>query len=376
MDEDAGVNSRVWLEVHVKALQENYRKIAATVAPCEVMSVLKANAYGMGVDAVSDALIEAGCRYFGVAEIHEALRLAARPGIRVQILGAVFPDEIAAAAAADVILPCGDMETARQISAVGVAQGRPVRSHFLVDTGMGRLGVPLPEAEALIREAVQLPGVIWEGIYSHFPVAYRAGSDYTNAQIAAMRDLMQSLEQTGILFSWRHIANSDAVNNFSSSYASPFNLIRAGINLHGAFDPEGNRLMALDPVITLKTRLIAVRELEAGACVGYGCTYRLPRRMRVGTIPIGYADGVPMGLSNRGHVLVHDTACHVLGRISMDYTTVALDVVPDAKCGDEVTCLGGVGPAAITPEDWATLKGSHAYDILCSVGPRVVRRYV
>ncbi len=376
MAEDADVNSRAWLEVDLGALQRNYRNIAAAVSPCEVISVLKANAYGLGLEPVSASLIDAGCRYFGVAELREALRLASHPGVRVQILGAIFADEIPAAAAAGVILPCSDMETAEHISGAAVALGHPVRAHFLIDTGMGRLGVPLAEAAWFIRRAVQLPGVIWEGIYSHFPVAYRTGSDYTNGQIDAMRVLMSELESDGITFTWRHIANSDAINNFAASYAAPFNAVRAGINLHGSFDPEGNRLLTLDPVISLKTRLIAVRELEAGACIGYGCTYRLPRRMRVGTIPIGYADGVPMGVSNRGHVLVQNRACHVLGRVSMDYTTIALDVVPEAVSGDVVTCLGGTGPAAITPEHWATLKGSHAYDILCSVGPRVVRKYV
>jgi len=375
MQVNAGVHSRVWLEVNLRALKGNFQKIATTVSPSTVISVLKANAYGLGVEPVSNALIEAGCRYFGVAELREATLLASRPGIRVQILGAVFADEIAEAVAAGVILPCGDWETAQAIHSVGASMGRRVRAHFLIDTGMGRLGIPLSDAEAFIRRAIKLSGVMWEGIYSHFPVAYRTGSDYTLAQIAAMRSLMEKLKQDGITFEWRHIANSDAVNNFPSSYAAPFNAVRAGLNLHGSFDPEGSRVLDLDPVIALKTRLIAVRELDAGACIGYGCTYRLPKRMRVGTIPVGYADGVPMGLSNRGHVLVHNTPCHVLGRVSMDYTTIALDAVPDAVCGDVVTCLGGTGPSAITPEHWAALKGSHAYDILCSVGPRVVRRY-
>ncbi len=375
MQERADMNARVWLDVNLRALQRNYQKIVSAVAPCEVVSVLKADAYGLGVEPVASALIDVGCRYFGVADVREALLLASQPGIRVQILGAILAEEIAQAAAADVILPCSDIETAQRMHAVGISSGRAVRAHFLVDTGMGRLGVPLADAEAFIRDAVQLDGVHWEGIYSHFPMAYRTGSDYTLGQIAAMRALLDTLARSGIRFAWRHIANSDAVNNFPASYAAPFNAVRTGINLHGSYDPEGSRVLALEPVITLATRLVAIRELAAGACIGYGCTYRLPKRMRVGTIPIGYADGVPMALSNRGHVLVDGTPCHVLGRVSMDYTTIALDMVPHAKCGDEVVCLGGEGPGAITPEHWATLKGSHAYDILCSIGPRVERRY-
>jgi len=367
--------SRVWLDVDLAALEANYRKIAVAVQPCEVVAVLKANAYGLGVGAVASALESAGCRYFGVADLQEALVLRQQPGIRVQVLGALLPEEILAAAEAGIILPCGDMEAAGLIRDAGQQLGKSVRAHFLVDSGMGRLGIPLAEAGDFIREVACWDGVNWEGIYSHFPVAYRTGSAYTLGQIRAVCGLLEQLAHEGITFEWRHIANSDAVNNFPESYAAPFNAVRTGINLYGSFDPEGSRVLALDPVISLKTRLVVVRELAAGACIGYGCTYRLPKRMRVGTIPVGYADGVPMGLSNRGHVLVRGVPCHVIGRVSMDYTTIALDTVPGAACGDEVVCLGGEGPAAITPEHWATLKGTHAYDILCSIGPRVVRRY-
>ena len=369
------VSFRVWLDVNLAALQLNYRKIASSVFPCEAIAVLKANAYGLGVEPVAEALEAAGCRYFGVADLQEALLLSRRPGIRVQILGAVLPEEIPAAVAAGVILPCGDRDTAVLLQQAGHASGRPAPIHFLVDSGMGRLGIPLSEARDLIREVAHWDGIEPEGIYSHFPVAYRTGGDYTMRQITVMRALIAALEGDGITFPWRHIANSDAINNFPESFMAPFNAVRTGINLYGSFDPEGSRVLELEHVISLKTRLAVVRELSEGACIGYGCTYRLPKRMRVGTIPVGYADGVPMGLSNRGHVLVRGVPCHVLGRVSMDYTTIALDAVPDAHCGDEVTCLGGTGPAAITPEHWAVLKGSHAYDILCSIGPRVVRRY-
>ena len=372
---NAALDSRAWVDIDLGALQRNYQKISAVVAPCAVVAVLKANAYGLGVEPVAAALEAVGCRHFGVADLREALLLASRPHIRVQVLGALLPEEIPLAVDAGVIVPCGDIETAHLLSEIGRSRDKAVRAHYLVDSGMGRLGIPLPEAAAVITSFAGAEGVVWEGLYSHFPVAYRTGSDYTLGQIDAVRNLLETLAEAGISFAWRHIANSDAVNNFPASYAPPFNAVRTGINLYGAFDPEGSRVLALEQVVALKTRLIAVRELDAGACIGYGCTYRLPKRMKVGTIPIGYADGVPMALSNRGHVLLRGIPCHVIGRVSMDYTTIALDMVPDAACGDEITCLGGGGPSAITPEHWATLKGTHAYDILCSIGPRVDRRY-
>ena len=368
-------HSRVWLEIDLGILRQNFGKIAAAVAPCQVMGVLKANAYGLGVEPIATALKAAGCSRFGVAELNEALALVLC-GVPVQILGSVLLDEIPAAVEAGVTLPITDLETARHISTAASALGQKASCQFLVDTGMGRLGMPVKEAAEVIRQVVALPNLACEGIYSHFPVAYRSGSEYTNHQIDAFINLLETLAREAIGFQWRHIANSDAINNFPRTFAPPFNMARAGINLHGSFDAEGQRTLDLQSILTLKTRLTAVRRLPAGTHIGYGCTYCLPRDMLVGTISAGYADGLPLALSNRGHVLVQGIACQVLGRVSMDYTTISLEQVPDAACGDDVICLGGEGSAAITVEEWATLKGTHSYEIICSFGGRVERRYI
>lgn len=367
--------SRVWLEIDLGVLQDNFCRVARAVSPCQVIGVLKANAYGLGALPVARAVQQAGCQRFGVAELNEGFALADL-GADVQLLGAVLPDEVELAIDAGIVLPVGDLDTARRISAAAVRLGRQARAHFLVDTGMGRLGIPVLQAAALIRDAVSLPAVEWEGIYSHFPVAYHSGSEYTAGQMDAFEALLAALDADGIRFAWRHIANSDAINNFPRAFRPPYNAVRTGINLHGSFDTEGRRSLALVPVLTLKTRLAAVRRLSAGTSIGYGCTYRLPRDMRVGTVSAGYADGLPMALSNRGILLVDGVPCPVLGRVSMDYTTVSLEMVPGATCGDEVVCLGGQGPAAVSVEDWAQLKGTHSYDIICSFGSRVERRFI
>ncbi len=368
--------SRVWLDISLSTLRANFAKIREAVAPCQVMAVLKANAYGLGVRPIAQALAEAGAVGFGVAELKEALNLA-EVGLPVQILGGVLPEEIAPAVAAGIVLPVTDLATARRISAESIRQGRTTEIHFLVDTGMGRLGILAAEAETVIREAVGLPGLACRGIYSHFPVAYHAGGEYTLRQVATFRDLLDRLAAADIRFDKIHIANSDAVNNFPDpACRAPFNLVRTGINLHGSFDTEGKRALRLEPVLSLKTRLVAVRTLPAGMSLGYGCTYTLPRAMTVGTVSAGYADGLPLALSNRGHVLIRGTPCPVLGRVSMDYTTVSLEQVPDAMVGDEVVCLGGEGVNAVSVELWAQLKGTHPYEIICSFGSRVERRYL
>ncbi len=358
---------RVWLEVSSAALIENYNTIARTVAPCAVMPILKANAYGLGMLPIARILVEAGATCFGVAEPHEALQLLPL-GKPVQILSTILPDEIPAMAAAGIILPLTDEATAALIAAQPVQP--PV--HIKIDTGMGRAGIHQSNAfDTITRIHSHHPNLRLEGLYTHFPQAYR-NDPATHAQIAALRSLHFALHARGIHIPHIHCANSDAINNVPDAYAPPFNLVRTGLNLYGAFDQEGHRAIELKPVLQLKTRLAAVRDLPVGMTIGYGHTYKLTRPMRVGTISAGYADGLPLALSNRGQVDIRGTPCPILGRVSMDYTTISLENIPDAQPGDEVTCLGGT----VSVEDWANLKNTHPYDIICSFGNRVERRYI
>ncbi len=366
---------RVWLEISLDTLTGNYRKIAAAVAPANVFTVLKANAYGLGGLPIAQALAKAGASGFGVAEPYEALQLLPL-GKPVQILSSILPDEIGPMVVAGVILPVTDFPTARLISEAAARLGKTATVHIKLDTGMGRLGILAKEAPLVIRHIRLLPGLHLEGIFSHFPFAYETGSELTNHQMDLFCTILDELAGHGITFEKRHIANSDAINNFPRACRPPFNYVRTGINLHGSFDSAGKRTLNVKPILTLKTRLTAIRTLPAGTGIGYGHTYRLHRKTRVGTVSAGYADGLPLALSNRGYLLIRGSPCPVLGRISMDYTAVSLESVPDAQIGDEVVCLGGEGVHALTVEDWAALKNTHPYEIICSFGNRVERRYV
>ncbi|MEI7900717.1 MAG: alanine racemase [bacterium] len=366
---------RVWLEISCDTLTQNYRKIAEAVAPAQVLAVLKANAYGLGGLPIAQVLAQAGASGFGVAEPYEALQLLPL-GKPIQILSSILPEEIDPMVAAGVILPITDLATARRISESAVRQGKTATVHFKLDTGMGRLGILADEAPSMIRQAHKLPGLYGEGLFSHFPFAYESGSELTNRQMDLFCSILDELSRGGITFAKRHIANSDAINNFPRACRPPFNVVRTGINLHGSFDSAGKRALQVKPVLCLKTRLSAIRTLPAGTGIGYGHTCRLDRPTRIGTVSAGYADGLPLALSNRGYLLIQGLPCPVLGRLSMDYTTVSLERVPSAAVGDEVVCLGGAGVHALTVEDWATLKNTHPYEIICSFGNRVERRYV
>jgi len=373
---------RVWVEIDLGKLKANYRKIATAVRPAGVLCVMKANAYGLGVKPYAAALSGTDCAGFGVAEPFEALELAdlsaslplekRKP---VQILSSILPDEIDTMVAAGITLPVIDLATARLINAAARRQHVRAKIHFKLDTGMGRLGILVQDAPRVIRAVKHLSHLDCEGIFSHCPMAYDPASPFTLEQIDIFEALLADLARDNITFRRIHIAASDAINNFPRAARPPFNLVRTGINLHGSFDPNGKRALKVEPVLTLKTRIAQIRTLPAGTTLGYGRTWCLNRPTRVATISAGYADGLPLALTNRGHVIIQGHACPVIGRISMDYTTVDLSQVPDAHPGDEVICLGGKGPLQVTPDDWGALKGTHAYEIICSLGNRVERVY-
>ena len=376
---------RVWVEIDLKALVANYRKIAVRMRPAKVLCVLKANAYGLGVAAYAKALAEAGCTNFGVAEPYEAMELlgvlkkGAKTAVDVQILSSILPDEIYEMVKAGVILPVTDLETAKLISDAAVRAKRVARVHFKLDTGMGRLGIlamglaGVETALQTIRAVRELPALDCEGVFSHFPMAYDPKDPFTKRQIALFKKIVSTAAKEGIVFKKVHIAASDGINNFPDCSKKPFTLVRTGINLHGSFDPYGRKALKVEPVLTLKTRVAQVRVLPAGTTLGYGRTWCLAAPTKVATISAGYADGLPLALTNRGFVFIGGHRCRIVGRISMDYTTVDVSDVPRVRPGDEVVCFGKCGRDSITPDDWARLKGTHAYDIICSLGNRVQR---
>ena len=377
---------RVVVEIDLKALVRNYRKIAAHVRPAKVLCVLKANAYGLGVADYAKALASAGCTMFGVAEPYEALELKTalasklasttgngRLAPEIQILSSILPDEVEPMVKAGVILPVIDVSTAKLISAAAVKAKVVAKVHFKLDTGMGRLGILAKDALQVMREVKQLPNLDCEGVFSHFPMAYDPKDPFTKRQIKLFKSIVAAAEKEGFRFKKVHISASDGINNFPETAKKPFTVVRTGINLHGSFDPYGRKALKVEPVLSLKTRVAQVRELPAGTTLGYGRTWCLNAPTKVATISAGYADGLPLALTNRGFVFIGGKRCKIIGRISMDYTTVDVSDVPNVKPGDEVFCFGKCGKDSITPDDWAALKGTHAYDIICSLGNRVQR---
>ena len=272
-----------------------------------------------------------------------------------------------------LFLPVNDFEGAQQISAEAVKQNKSVQYQILVDSGMGRLGILLEKAHQEIKKIIKLPKLKCIGIYSHFPLADNVESDCTNRQMKAFQSLVEDLGADGIFFKNIHTANSDGVNNYPQAYQEPFNRVRLGLNIYGY---SNQKLLDLQTVISFKAKLVLTRQLPAGYFIGYGQTHRLEKDTLIGTIAAGYADGLPLALSNRGHVLIRGKKCPILGRVSMDYTTVDLSQIPDADCGDEVVFIGSQGDETIPLQSWAAIKDTHAYDILCAITPRAKCVYI
>jgi len=360
-------NSRVTLEINIAAVRRNYRRIREYVQPLEIMAVLKANAYGLGVRAIAKALKDEGIHAFGLAEPKEAAAIADL-GIPTLVLGGLLPEEIPGMVAQGSWIPLQSLDTALRVQSEAEKQNKTALCHILIDTGMGRLGFNQASCIETIEIIHSLPNLKIDGIYSHFPTAYTDRA-FSEQQIRSLLSIVDSLKERGIQFRHIHISNSDGLHNIPLASKPPFTMVRTGINLYGCFDLEGRQMLKLEEVIKIRSRLAAVRELPTGATIGYGRTCVLTKPTLVGTVSIGYADGLPLWFSKNGYLLVKGIKCPILGRTSMDYTTIDLSSVPEAKVGDEVICLGD----GITTSDWARAKGTVPYEVICSIGNRVER---
>lgn len=368
---------RTWEEVDLSVIRHNFESIRAHLGKeMNVMAVLKANAYATGMREAAAVLKQAGAAGFCAATQAEAHEMQAF-GLPVQILGGVFDFELEQAVADGAILGITDLATAERYSAEAVRQNKTVECHFKLDTGMGRLGILYQDAPEVIRAAVRLPNLHCCGIYSHFPKAYSGEGSFAAEQAKRFLGVLDSCAASGITFEKVHMANSDAINLFDRVHHAPFNFARAGIDMYGEFEP-GAKEIGLKNAVNLYTRLVSARRLSAGWSIGYERTCILQKDTLVGTIAAGYADGLPLPLSNQGKVILNGHVCPVLGRISMDYTTISLDGLDESECkmGTPVVLWGESGGNRITATDWAKLKGTHEYEILCAVSPRVARIHV
>ncbi|MDI6828913.1 MAG: alanine racemase, partial [Armatimonadota bacterium] len=344
-------------------------------AGVKICPAVKADGYGHGAIPVSQTVLAAGAEMLGVATLEEALELR-EAGITapILILQCALPNGIPEIVAKDISTMVCDLGFAAELSNHAVSTGKQVKVHIKVDTGMGRLGVFPSEVVKFATQLSRMPGLVIEGIFTHFPSSGDQDLNFSHEQIKEFHRLTNAVSEAGIPIKLRHMANSGAIINLPESY---FDMVRPGIMLYGLRDTKHLvRNVELKQAMTLKTKIVFLKVLPPGKPVSYGRTFVTKRRTLVATIPIGYADGYNRLLSNKAPALVHGNRVPVIGRVCMDQVMLDVTDVPGVAVGDEVVLYGRQGDGFISIEEIADLQGTIADEVICSVGKRVPRVYV
>ena len=363
-----------WVKIDLSAIEANIDAVAAK-ANVPVMAVIKADAYGHGAVPIA-RLLEKKCAFFGVSSMLEAMELRSA-GIRlpILILGATPDDAYPLAVREDIRPAIFTWESACALSRAATAQGKTARLHFAVDTGMSRIGLQVTEEAAdLCARIAALPGLVCEGLFSHFATADETDLTRARAQAARFADFDAMLKARGLEIPIRHLNNSAGVMNFSEHY----DMVRSGIVTYGLYpssevDPGD---LPLRPALSWYSRVTHVKTLPAGREISYGGTFVTTRDTRVATVAVGYADGYRRSLSGRFYVLIRGRKAPILGRVCMDQLMVDVTDIPDAAAGDTVTLAGRDGKERITIEELAAAAGSFNYETVCGISRRVPRVYL
>lgn len=367
---------RTWAEINLDRLAYNVSLLKQQAADKELMAVVKADAYGHGDRMIAAELARLGVTFFGVSNVEEALSLRSA-GIKgeILILGATpteFADVLADQKISQAIFSA---EYAQELSNAACAAGVKVKGHLKLDTGMGRIGFRCPGGSVTpdVLKAMQQPGLLIEGVFSHLSVADALDADsiaYTAKQQENFDVIVDALESRGFSFRYIHLQNSAAIMNRSDSHC---NLVRMGIAMYGLAPSEAfSNLLPLKPLMELKTTISMVKELPAGESVSYGRSYTANQSVRVATVPVGYADGYHRVLSNKASMMLHGKRAPVIGRICMDQLMLDVSEIPQAKAGDVVTVFGD----DLSVDELAVLAGTINYELVCAVSRRVPRVYL
>ena len=361
--------------VDLTALAHNVTEFRRQLSPgCNIMAIVKANAYGHGAVEVSRALLKQGIARVAVVSVDEgiALRLA---GINAPIvlLGPLFPEHIEDVFAHQLTPVISDRNLIEPLAKAAAGLAGPYPIHLKVETGMGRLGLSADDTLELLT-ARRLPASLQlEGLMTHLADADGETRDQTDRQLRQFNRVLDGLTAHGIRVPLIHAANSGAAVRRPDAQ---FSLVRPGIMLYGYHTlPASVPAPDLKPVLSLRTHIAQIRTVPAGGSVSYNATFVAKRQTRVAILPVGYADGFNRRLSNRGEVLVQGHRARVIGLVCMDMVMIDVTDIPSALVGDEVVIIGRQGTEEITANDVAAWLGTISYEVLCAIGPRVPRIY-
>jgi len=362
---------RVWAEIYLDRLIHNYKTIEKRVNRAKIMAAIKADAYGHGAVEVARALEAEGSGMFGVASVEEGVELRqAGVNSKILVLSPILYSQIETIVEYDLIPTISEMKFFNILAKKVMALRKPMLVHVEIDSGMTRTGIPYDRAVEAITKIEQSPLIMIEGLFSHFPLADGDGA-FTKKQIREFQQLMRALRRRNINPPYLHLANSSGIFKHSDAH---FNLVRPGISLYGlTASPQIRYSRTLAPVMALKSRVVNIRNVGKNTPVSYGHTYRTKRRSTIATVSIGYGDGYPRALSNKGAVLIKGKRAPIIGTICMDLMMVDVTGMRGVAVGDTVTLIGRDGRQEITAEECAQHSHTIVYEITSGIGPRVAR---
>lgn len=371
-------NTRVYAGINLSAVLHNLEEMHKnTKQDTKIVAVIKTDGYGHGALPIAKAIEDVPYLWgYAVATADEAMALIddgrKKP---ILILGISFPEQFDDIIRNDIRACVCDYEVAEKLSAIAVAKNKIAHIHIKIDTGMSRIGFQVNEDTAnVIHKISQLPNLEIEGIFTHFSNADEVDKKITFQQMEQFQYMCDMLAQRGVQIPIKHCSNSAGIVDIPEAN---MNMVRAGIILYGLWpsDEVNKNRLDLQPVMSLKSHISYLKELDAGRRISYGGTYVTETKQRIATVPVGYGDGYARGLSNKGYVLIRGQKAPICGRVCMDQFMVDVSHIEDVRVGDMVTLLGQDGEKCITMEELGELADRFNYEFACLITPRVPRVY-
>jgi alanine racemase len=369
---------RSWVEISRGQIAANFQAVRQIVGPeVEVMPVVKADAYRHGAVEVSRTLEEQGTRWLAVSSTDEGIALrTAGIKARILVMADFLPFTRDAMLDYELTPVIHSLEDLAELDRLAVRREQKIRYHLKLDTGMGRLGIRR-EIESIGEAILAAQHVELEGLMTHFASAANYGSSQTDEQALQFNEIAEGLQRLGIHPRFLHL--SSTVPIAYSRHSAWGGMVRPGHAIYGYVSPTRGtapgKVLDVKPALTWRASVLAVKDVSAGALIGYGGIFQAPRPMRVAILAAGYADGVPHRLSNRGHVIAKGKLVPIVGAVSMDLTTIDITDVPGMTVGDAVTLLGAEGNVRIDAQQIAQVAGTISYSVLCGIHARVKRIY-
>jgi len=374
-----------WLEIKKSAIRHNLGQIKKLIGPkVKLMAIVKSNAYGHGLIETAKIMVKSGADWLGVINLDEALQLR-RAKIKTPIFILSYWDirDIGGSFALirDIHFPIYTLEQAKILSQLGRKNKKTINVHLKIDTGTSRIGIYPQEAINFIKQIKRLPGLNLCGLFTHYAASESKNQSFTNKQTKKFIKTIDLLEKEDIKIKFKHAACSASTIVNSSTC---FNLVRVGIALYGLWPSPDTKFLAkkqnkkitLQPALTWKTKIIQVKNIPAGASIGYDRTYQTKKKIKLAILPIGYWDGYNRRLSSCGEVLISGQRCPVRGRVCMNLIMVEVSKLKNVKVGDEAVLLGQQGKNQITAEELAEKIGTINYEVVTRINPLIIRKYI